>query len=233
MRLDQFISQSTMLSRKQAKYTIMRGEITIDGLLCKKSQQHVKEGQEVHWLGDLLKPPGELYFMLNKPADFCCSHVDDGHTSALSLLPEQPKKLIFAGRLDADTTGLVLLSSDGKWCHRVSSPKQQTACFKRYYARLNDDVSEEAKQALEQGVLLNGETHKTKPAFLTKLDECYYQLDISEGRYHQVKRMFAATGLHVEQLHRQAIGTIELDSDLEEGQCRPLTIDEIACFSHE
>lgn len=232
MRLDQFLSQSTGFSRKQAKAAIIRGEVSIDGIPCKKSQQHIKEGQGVFWQEQPINLPGEQYIMLNKPTGYCCSHVDDGHPSALSLLPEQTQKLVFAGRLDADTTGLVLLSTDGKWCHRITSPKQQAKCIKVYHAKLDGPVSNAAKQQLEQGVLLHGEADKTQPATLTQLGENYYQLVISEGRYHQVKRMFAAVGLYVVQLHRQAIGPITLDKTLEPGQSRPLTDKEIAHFNH-
>jgi 16S rRNA pseudouridine516 synthase len=228
MRLDQFISQTSAISRKQARIVIHHQRVMVNGLTIRDSAYPVTSQDTVNLDGEKLAWPGELYFLLYKPAGYCCSHEDDGHPSALTLLPATGKKLHFAGRLDADTTGLVLLSSDGAWCHRVTSPKKAKA--KHYRATLASPIGDEELQRLRQGVLLRGEEKPTLPAEVEPIAVNTYRIVISEGRYHQVKRMFAAVGSRVENLHRFRIANIELDNSLAPGNYRPLSPDEIGQF---
>ncbi|MEC9306429.1 MAG: 16S rRNA pseudouridine(516) synthase, partial [Pseudomonadota bacterium] len=136
------------------------------------------------------------------------------------------------GRLDVDTTGLLLLTDDGQWSHRVTSPRHR--CAKVYIAELAEPMEgEAAQQAIEQvaeGILLEGEETPTQPAMLRFITPQQAELTITEGRYHQVKRMFAALGNHVNALHRRSIGDVLLPDDLAPGEWRELTQEEIASF---
>jgi 16S rRNA pseudouridine516 synthase len=147
------------------------------------------------------------------------------------VLLDEPNidKLHTVGRLDLDTTGLLLITDDGQWSHKISSPKHE--CAKTYRAWLADPVADSAIALFAEGVLLRGEKTPTKPAQLEIVSPTECLLTIHEGRYHQVKRMFAAIGNKVEKLHREKIGDFVLDSDtLAEGEYRPLTPAEAAAF---
>jgi 16S rRNA pseudouridine516 synthase len=202
---------------------------------CKDAGCKISSADCVILAGEELHLAGETYIMLHKPANYCCSHSDDGHPSALRLLPANRKKLHFAGRLDADTTGLVLLSSDGQWCHRVTSPKQsvEKRKFKTYQVELAEPLSENDRLLLCAGILLRNEQQKTLAAHIEAIDSLHYRIAIQEGKYHQVKRMFAAVNNRVVALHREQIGDIRLDPSLEAGQYRPLSATEITEFMHE
>lgn len=238
MRIDQFISQSAQISRRDVKKAMKEKRVLVNGAVCKDPSTRITPSDIVMLDSEVVPWPCEQYIMLNKPAGYCCSHHDDGYPSALRLLPAFAQKLHFAGRLDADTTGLVLLSSDGQWCHRVTSPKQR--CEKRklkyYRVTLSHELSPDDLRALEDGILLRGEKSPTLPATIQPLSstqQCHsvqYNIAITEGRYHQVKRMFAATGNQVQSLHRYQIADIRLDDALAEGNFRTLTTDEINQF---
>lgn len=169
---------------------------------------------------------GPRYFMLNKPEGYVCSTDDPINPTILYFIDEPvAEKLHAAGRLDMDTTGLVLLTDDGQWSHRVTSPKHH--CEKAYLVTLAHPLAADTAEQFTAGVQLHGEKHLTKPAALEVIDEHQVRLTISEGRYHQVKRMFAAVGNHVVALHRERIGEIALDPTLEPGEYRALTEQEV------
>ncbi|MGL6146861.1 MAG: pseudouridine synthase, partial [Plesiomonas sp.] len=134
-------------------------------------------------------------------------------------------KLHPAGRLDIDTTGLVLLTDDGQWSHRITSPRHH--CEKTYLVTLADPVDASAIALFAEGVQLRSEPDLTRPAVLELLGSHQARLTITEGKYHQVKRMFAAIGNKVTALHRECVGGIALDSNLAEGEYRRLTDDEV------
>jgi len=180
--------------------------------------------------GKSIEPPGARYFMLNKPAGYVSATVDTAHPTALELLQGEPRSLDLqiAGRLDRDTTGLLLLTDDGDWNHRLTSPARQ--CEKVYRVQLRDPLSPQAIAQLEAGILLRGEQRPTRPARVVITDQTDRRqllLTILEGKYHQVKRMFAATGNLVLGLHRESIGGITLDPNLGPGAYRPLTAAEV------
>jgi 16S rRNA pseudouridine516 synthase len=175
----------------------------------------------------LTQQHGPRYFMLNKPEGYVCSTDDPDHPTVLYFLDEPvAHKLHAAGRLDIDTTGLVLMTDDGQWSHRITSPRHH--CEKTYLVTLESPVSDDTAEHFAKGVQLHNEKDLTKPAVLEVITPTEVRLTISEGRYHQVKRMFAAVGNHVVGLHRERIGAIELDPDLAPGEYRPLTEEEIA-----
>lgn len=227
MRLDQFIANSSPLSRKEAKRAIHAGSVEVSGEIWKSTGKHVPAGAQVLLEGVQLLLPGERYIMLNKPAGVISATRDSEHPTALDLLPaELTRNLHLAGRLDADTTGLLLLTTDGQWSHRVTSPK--TECAKTYQIDLHMPISDSAIQALEAGVKLHHNPKPTKPAQVKILQQRRIELTLREGRYHQVKRMLAAVGNHVEALHRHRIGGITLDPTLTPGAYRELTEQEVS-----
>jgi 16S rRNA pseudouridine516 synthase len=226
MRLDKLVSNSTAFTRSQTGKIIRKGDITVNGSVVKKSAFKVSESDQVQYMGVDIKPPKQRYIMLHKPKDVVCSTADGEHRTVLDLLfISNRDSLRIVGRLDIDTTGLLLLTDDGNWSHRITSPKYKQA--KVYHVLLADEISDDAISQLEMGIMLKGEDKATLPASVEKLDSKTILLTLHEGKYHQVKRMLAAVGNHVEELHRQQIGEIILDDDLKAGEWRELSVDEI------
>ena len=230
MRLDKYLCESTELSRANAKKCLHRGEVTCDGVVVTNSAFKVPAGCDVRLLGESVMVRGLRYIMLNKPQHTLCSTVDEVYPSVLSLLAvPKARSLHIAGRLDADTTGLVLITDDGQWSHRLTSPTKE--CAKRYRVQLAEPLDSCATELVAQfarGIALKGEASLTRPAVLDIVTPTEVLLTITEGKYHQVKRMFAAIGNKVVGLHREQVGGIALDPALEAGQWRYLTQDEIA-----
>lgn len=226
VRLDRFISHATSLSRAEAQRAIRSGAVSVAGVTTRDPSHHLAVDAQVSLDGQPLSIRGPRYFMLNKPAGYICATSDGAHPTVLDLLHEpRPDNLHPAGRLDIDTTGLVLISDDGEWSHRVTSPRRE--CAKRYRVTLAEDIAPGVAQHFAEGVLLKGETRVTRPAQLETISPREVVLTIHEGKYHQVKRMFAAVGNHVTALHRVSIGAIQLDPSLNQGDYRPLSEDEI------
>ena len=227
MRLDKFICQSTNLTRTLAKREIARGNVNVDGAPVRKADFKVQAHMDVFFNGSSLSQRAERYIMLHKPIDVICSTVDEEHLSVLNLIEvDKRNQLHIAGRLDVDTTGLVLITDDGQWSHRVTSPKRE--CNKRYRVQLADPIADDAVAAFTAGIQLRSEDKPCLPAQLEILADKEVLLTIQEGKYHQVKRMFASLGNKVVALHREQIGAIELDSNLAPGEWRYLTAEEAA-----
>ena len=164
--------------------------------------------------------------MLNKPAGVVCATRDRAHRTVLDLLDEPNKTgLHVAGRLDIDATGLVLITDDGEWSHHITSPRHKQP--KTYRVELAEPLTDVARLALEAGVQLNGEPRPCAPAGVEVVAERVLRLTLTEGKYHQVKRMLAAVGNHVTALHRERIGSIVLDPALPEGGYRQLLPEEV------
>lgn len=230
MRLDKFLAEQTGLTRSQAGKALKQGLVTVNDEIIKTGAVKIQSSDQIYFDGELLTwVENGQYFMLHKPQGYVCSH-DDGDYPSIYQLFDYPltNKLHSAGRLDVDTTGLVLLTDDGQWSHRITSPKHH--CEKTYLVTLADPVESHYQTACQQGILLRGEKTPTKPASLQIIDDYNVNLTLSEGRYHQVKRMFAALGNKVMALHRWRIGDILLDENLAEGEYRPLTLDEQKLF---
>lgn len=230
MRLDKFIAEQTGLTRSQAAKALKSGVVSVNEEIEKSGARKVSAEDTIRYEGELLEwLEGGQYFMLYKPQGYVCSH-DDGEYPTVFQFFDYPlmNKLHTAGRLDVDTTGLVLLTDDGQWSHRITSPKHR--CEKTYLVTLADPVEAFYAQQLAEGILLRGEKEPCLPAKMEILDDYNVNLTISEGRYHQVKRMFAALGNKVEALHRWRIGNIVLDESLEEGEYRALSDEEIGSF---
>lgn len=228
VRLDQFIANSSELSRKDAKRAIGRKRVSVDGKITTSPNVKIPDTSRVILDGKLLSLPSELYLMLHKPSGYVSATRDGEHPTVTDLLPAELARragLHVAGRLDLDTTGLLLLTTDGQWSHRITSPRHD--CRKVYRVSLDQPLDATAQQELEKGLMLDGEDKPTLPARVQKLEDRLIELTIGEGRYHQVKRMMAAVSNHVTRLHRQRVGAIALDPGLAPGQFRPLTREEI------
>lgn len=231
MRIDKFICAMTDYSRSDIKRLAKEKAIRVDNHFITDVGFKINpEVSDVYLFDDIIGVLKPRFFMLNKPQGVICATSDSHHKTVLDLLDE-PKQsaLQIVGRLDKDTTGLVLITDDGQWNHRVTSPNRQS--FKHYIVTLSSALDESLIEQFRQGILLNNETKKTRPATLKLIDTHHAGLFIQEGKYHQVKRMFAACGNHVSALHRQAVGDIQLDNNLAVGAYRPLTQNEIDLFN--
>ena len=226
MRLDRYLSQNTDLSRSRARREIRRGRVRLDGSCVRDPAAAVTAGVEVYLDGASVRARGPRYFMLHKPVGWVSVTRHDRHPSVLDLLQGEPRAgLHAAGRLDLSASGLVLITDDGDWSHRLTSPRRR--CPKRYRVSLAEPLTEPRAAALREGVVLRGESVPTRPAGIEVITPTCILLTLTEGRYHQVKRMCAALGNRVLALHREAIGPLELDTGLAPGQWRALTAEEV------
>lgn len=228
MRIDKFICKSTELTRNEAKKVLKSGEVRVNGEVVKNPATQVHENNTVDIDGQELTPRTSRYIMVHKPLDTICSNVDEVYPSILHYVEvDKAFDLHIAGRLDADTTGLVIVTDDGRWSHNIISPKKE--CNKVYRVWLRNPVEESAIEQFKYGVQLQGEEGLTKPGILDIIEPQEVLLTITEGKYHQVKRMFAAIGNKVVGLHREQIGCVEL-ADLPLGEWRYLTEQEVTFF---
>lgn len=227
MRLDKFVCKSTSLTKAEAVTQIESGAVSVNSEVITNNTQQVHENNVITLAGQTLIPRASRYIMFHKPLNTICSNVDEVYPSILNFIDvDRAADLHIAGRLDADTTGLVFITDDGRWTHTITSPKNQ--CEKVYRVGLRDPITEDAVVKLTTGVQLQGESRLTLPAQLEIVDSKEVLLTIVEGRFHQVKRMFAAIGNKVHSLHRERIGAVRLDIDIE--SWRYLSADEINSF---
>ena len=225
-RLDKFISHLAELPRSKARAAIKSQAATVNGEVITAFDFQVTQQDNVLFHDQPLVFLGKRYFMLNKPVGYVCANSDELHKTVFDLLDE-PNLSDFhvAGRLDIDTTGLVLITNDGEWSHKITSPKKNK--FKTYLVETQEPITDDALQQLRGGVQLHNEKDLTRPAIAECLGNYGLRLSISEGKYHQVKRMLAAVDNKVVELHREQIAGIKLGEDLAAGEYRPLTAAEI------
>ncbi len=179
--------------------------------------------------GEVLQAEEALYFMLHKPAGYLSATTDPLHPTVIDLIDHPMRhELHLAGRLDRASTGLVLLTNDGRWSKKVTEPKEEIT--KVYHVTTWDVISPETSVRFLEGIHFAYENLVTRPAVLEILGEREARLAIHEGRYHQVKRMFHAVGNRVTSLHRESIGPLMLDASLGAGKFRPLNPDEVSMF---
>ncbi|HSC68973.1 MAG TPA: 16S rRNA pseudouridine(516) synthase RsuA [Cellvibrio sp.] len=226
MRLDKFLSHNSDYSRSFIQQAIKAGRVTVNDVIAKKGDQKISGEETVTLEGTRIEPFQNRYLMLHKPLGYVCANSDSDHPVVIDLIRlPRGHELQIVGRLDVDTTGLVLLTDDGQWNHRITSPRHE--CSKVYHVTTANPISADAAALFATGVLLHGEKAPTRPAQLELISSHAARLTIHEGKYHQVKRMFAATGNLVVTLHRESIGGVQLDSDLAPGEYRELTTEEI------
>ncbi len=226
MRLDKFLSQNSDSSRSLIQQAIKAGRVSVNDVVAKKGDQKLVGDEIVTLDGNIVEPFKTRYLMLHKPLGYVCANSDSDYPTVVDLI-RMPRwqELQIVGRLDIDTTGLVLLTDDGQWNHRITSPRHE--CDKIYRVTTANPISDETTALFAAGVQLHGEKAPTRPAQLEFLSSHEARLKIHEGKYHQIKRMFAAAGNLVVALHRESIGSIRLDPALAPGEYRALTDDEI------
>ncbi len=226
MRLDKFLSQNSDSSRSLIQQAIKAGRVSVNGIIAKKGDQKLLGDETIMLDEKLVEAFKTRYLMLHKPAGYVCANSDSEHPVVVDLIKlPRWQELQIVGRLDIDTTGLVLLTDDGQWNHRITSPRHE--CDKIYRVTTANPISNATAELFATGVQLHGEKSPTRPAKLELISSHEARLQIHEGKYHQVKRMFAAAGNHVVALHRESIGRIQLDPALAPGEYRALTAAEI------
>ncbi|WP_411393235.1 pseudouridine synthase [Vibrio lentus] len=228
MRLDKYLCKSTELTKLEAVQRIQNGEVSVNSVIVLDESTQVHESNAILLDGDALTLREFRYILMHKPAGTICSNIDEVYPSLFNYLElEKASELHIAGRLDADTTGLVLITDDGRWSFNITLPTK--SCKKVYRVTLSRDIKDDVADKFKAGVQLQGEKAPTRPAELEVVSPKEVLLTITEGKFHQVKRMFAAVGNRVVGLHREQIGEVSLD--VEEGQWRYLTEDEVSSFS--
>ncbi len=229
MKLVKLLANLGYGSRKEAQRLIRSGAVTDDAGNA-LSENDLPPHARIRFRGEELDPPAPLVIMLHKPDGYTCSSEDPGST-IYDLLPERfalrNPGLNPIGRLDKDTTGFLLMTDDGKLLHKIIHPK--SGCLKVYQVQLDRPLEGHEGELFASGTLvLNSETRPLLPAKLEVMGEREAFVTLHEGRYHQVRRMFAAAGNHVLGLKRISIGGLKMPDDLEEGDWRELTTDELA-----
>lgn len=229
LSLEKIVQSQGFGSRKECRSLIRSGRVTVAGEVCTDFQAEFAPAglcftvDDEEWLYQ-----AQAYLVLHKPAGYECSHRPLHHRSVFSLLPEPlvERGVQSVGRLDADTSGLLLLSDDGAWLHALTSPRRHVP--KTYRATLRHPLTSGQCTALTAGVVLRDDPSPVAALAAEAVDTHTLRLTIGEGRYHQVKRMVAAVGNRVEALHRERVGAFSLPPELAEGAWRWLTPAEVA-----
>ena len=226
-RLDKIISSQFNISRSIARTEIRRGKVTVNGEVVRDpSLQFSPEVQEISYRGQTINYKKFIYIMMNKPKGVLSASSDKSRETVVDLLPDSLKRnnLFPVGRLDKDTTGLLIITDDGDFAHKVLSPKKNV--YKTYIAHLDGDVTDEMTEIFKNGVTL-ADGQICKSAELKRISKNVAQIKIPEGKYHQIKRMFGTVGLGVNELHRKSVGALVLPQDLTFGESRELNMNEV------
>ena len=229
MRLDKFLTELGVGTRSEVKKLLKAGQVTVNGEKVSKPEQKIDENKDVVcYQGNVLAYQQFEYYMFHKPAGCVTAVTDAMHKTVMDYMKDLSRKdLVPVGRLDIDTEGLLLITNDGQLSHELLSPTKHVP--KTYYAKIDGIVTEDDVNLFAEGVDI-GEKKLTKPAKLTVLASdtiSEIELTISEGKFHQVKRMFESVGKKVVYLKRISMGNLLLDDNLLVGEYRPLTEDEI------
>ncbi|MDE8282194.1 pseudouridine synthase [Erysipelothrix rhusiopathiae] len=227
MRLDKFLAHNGFGTRKDVKILVKKGMVTVNQDVVRDAGMVLNlEKDEVFVQGESVSYQKDIYFMMNKPTGYICEHNPEMYPSVLELIESYHRDLVFVGRLDADTEGLLLITNDGQFSHRVAHSKSNV--HKQYYVELDKPFDLRFCEELEKGMMLGDEL--LKPAQVEVVGERAIHLTIGEGKYHQVKRMMHACDNEVTYLKRIKIGELELDSSLQPGAYRDLSEEEINLF---
>ena len=222
-RLDKFLSSQTPLSRRDAAKAIRDKRVTVNGAVTRTADCKINPDADIVTLdGTALRYRRFVYYMMNKPSGAVSATEDREERTVLDILPAELMRpgLFPAGRLDKDTTGLLILTDDGDYAHRMLAPNKHVD--KTYLVTLDREPDESVGEAFQAGITL-GDGTVCKPGQAVPLGGCRVKVVIREGKYHQIKRMFAALGYHVEALTRVGIGALKLDDSLAPGEVRELT----------
>ena len=226
MRLDKMLAHLNYGSRKEVKEMIRKGFVLVNGIVVKDDDMKVSEDDEIFFLDSKVDYNKFVYILLNKPQTVVSATFDYNQETVIDLMPEYSKMKIFpVGRLDIDTTGLLLLTNDGMLAHKMLAPKFHVN--KKYFVTYKNEFKKEYLDSFNDGVVID-DGYKCKPAKIELVDDTHCYITISEGKFHQIKRMFEALNMEVVGLKRMTFGPLELDSNLKEGDYRLLTEDELA-----
>lgn len=224
MRIDKYLSDAGIGTRSNIKKLIKDGRVIVNDEIIKKADFQVLSNDIVFVDEKKIIYYENLYLIMNKPAGVISATFDNHHQTVIDLITDYPKKNLFpVGRLDIDTVGLLIITTDGNFAHKLTNPK--SAIYKTYYAEFLGSYNEEIKQIFFEGIILDGE--KMKPALFDYLGNNQCTISICEGKFHQVKRMMKHVNLEVTYLKRIKYGSLLLDKNLQEGQYRSLTEEEI------
>ena len=229
VRLDKFLTEMGIGSRSEVKQGIKKGFAKVNGEVAKRPEQKVEETDSVTWKGTPVVYVEYEYIMLNKPAGVVSATEDNRDQTVVDLIKDSIRKDLFpVGRLDKDTEGLLLMTNDGALAHRLLSPKHHVS--KIYYAKVDGVMTDEDVRLFAEGLHVDDELDAL-PAKLKILSandhSCEIELEIYEGKFHQVKRMVHAVGKEVVFLKRLSMGTLVLDEHLKPGEYRHLTVSEL------
>ncbi|MBQ8267462.1 MAG: rRNA pseudouridine synthase [Clostridia bacterium] len=226
-RIDKFISNQLLLSRSVVRSGILKGKATVNGDVVRNAGTIIDADNDV--ITDEGNPIGYkeyVYILMNKPKGVLSAANDKSRETVVDLVPESLRRqgLFPVGRLDKDTTGLLLITDDGIFAHNCISPKK--AISKSYIATLDGDINDDMIKQFKEGVVLADGT-LCKSALLERVAKNIARIIITEGKYHQIKRMFGTVGLGVNDLHREAIGGLALPDTLKEGECIEMTKEQL------
>lgn len=237
-RLDRFISVHTGVNRRDVKLMLARGRITVDGSPAMEAHQFVDEFTRVTLDERVLQANTPVYLMMNKPRGVVSATKDERHTTVMDCLNAPAghynhEALHIVGRLDYNSTGLIVLTNDGRWSRRLTIPERKVAKLYRVTLQnpISNDRAEEYVDTFARGMYFPYEDLTTRPAKLDILDEFTADVHLTEGRYHQIKRMFGRFQNPVLSLHRSAIGKLHLDPALPPGASRALTASEVGLLA--
>lgn len=227
MRLDKILAHLGYGSRKEVKKIIRAGQVLVNGETVRDDDVHVDPDEDEIIVGEeQVAYSAKVYWILNKPQDVVSATIDARYPTVISLLPQGASYGVFpVGRLDIDTEGLLVLTNDGTLAHSLLSPKKHVE--KEYEVELKTDWDAQYESILNDGIAINDPDFTCKPAQVKVLNPRKIRLIITEGKFHQVKRMMVACHNEVTHLKRVRMGLLELDPTLKLGQCRPLSDDEL------
>lgn len=226
-RIEKVVAHILNITRSEAKALLKEKRISSSGRILSPGDKIDPNEDTIMLDGGELSFRDRVYIMMNKPKGVISASEGRGEKTVIDLLPENMKRrgLFPAGRLDKDTTGFVLITNDGKFAHNILSPKKHVA--KTYVASLDKPFTQEVKRGFEQGVELTGKKCLSAEIKSLSKDNKTAQVVIRQGMYHQIKRMFMSYGIKVLELHREKIGSLELDLSLEPGGCRYISEKEL------
>lgn len=222
-RLDKFIANQLILSRSIVRSAVQKGKVKINGITVRDCGRIITESDNVTYEDKSVVYKEHIYVVMNKPSGVLSASNDKSRKTVVDLVPDNLRRqgMFPVGRLDKDTTGLLIITDDGEFAHNCISPKKEIS--KSYIATLDGDITEDAVKTFKSGVVLADGT-LCKSAILEKVETNVARIIITEGKYHQIKRMFGTVGLGVNKLHRESIGDLKLPPELPEGEC--IEIDE-------
>lgn len=226
MRIDRFIGLHLAINRRDVKLILAQKRITIDGIIACDPQQVIDEFSHIKLDQQVLQANTPKYMMMNKPVGVVSATKDEQHQTVIDLLANgEGAGLHIVGRLDLNSSGLLLLTNDSRWSRRLMAPENKVA--KVYRVTLANPLAEEYIPAFAKGMYFDYEGITTKPARLNIISEYVAEVSLVEGRYHQIKRMFGRFRNPVVALHRMSIGGLQLDPELKPGASRLLNDEEL------